>query len=44
MRLHCFFRGCLWDEGTLTEVGAHWLLCQRCCRCGAHRYIQPARD
>ncbi|MGE9762561.1 PSPA7_2676 family Cys-rich small protein [Pseudomonas sp. PDM20] len=39
MRLRCFFLGCVWDEGNLTEVGRVPMLCQRCARCGAQRYL-----
>ena len=41
MRLRCFFLGCAWDEGNLTEVGRVPMLCQRCARCGAQRYLSP---
>ncbi|WP_338014486.1 PSPA7_2676 family Cys-rich small protein [Pseudomonas cavernae] len=40
MYLRCFFLGCQWDEGILTEVGSEVMLCQRCCRCGAHQYLK----
>ncbi|WP_306092904.1 PSPA7_2676 family Cys-rich small protein [Pseudomonas sp. SCB32] len=39
MRLRCFFLGCLWDDGNLTKVGHVPMLCQRCARCGAQRYL-----
>ena len=38
MRLRCFFLGCRWDEGRLTDIGQASMLCQRCARCGARRY------
>ncbi|WP_420902320.1 PSPA7_2676 family Cys-rich small protein [Pseudomonas nitroreducens] len=44
MRLRCFFLGCAWDEGNLTEVGHVPMLCQRCARCGAQRYLRPAPE
>jgi len=40
MRLHCFLFGCSWTEGHETDVGAEPMLCQRCKRCGAHRYVK----
>ncbi|WP_283246491.1 PSPA7_2676 family Cys-rich small protein [Zestomonas insulae] len=40
MYLRCFFLGCEWGEGTPTEIGGEELVCQRCSRCGAHRYLQ----
>ncbi|MGC4011749.1 MAG: PSPA7_2676 family Cys-rich small protein [Pseudomonas sp.] len=44
MRLRCFFLGCVWDEGNLTEVGHVPMVCQRCMRCGAQRYLSPEPD
>ncbi|WP_308724478.1 PSPA7_2676 family Cys-rich small protein [Metapseudomonas otitidis] len=42
MRLHCFLLGCVWTDGYETEVGAEPMLCQRCQRCGSHRYVKRA--
>ena len=39
MRIRCFLLGCHWTEGFRTEVGAVPMICQRCLRCGAHRYL-----
>ncbi|MEE9103186.1 PSPA7_2676 family Cys-rich small protein [Pseudomonas nitroreducens] len=43
MRLRCFFLGCHWDEGSPTDVGHVPMLCQRCARCGAQRYLALER-
>ncbi|WP_280291045.1 PSPA7_2676 family Cys-rich small protein [Pseudomonas sp. BN417] len=39
MRIRCFLFGCRWTEGFRTEVGAVPMICQRCLRCGAQRYL-----
>ncbi|MFC5698042.1 PSPA7_2676 family Cys-rich small protein [Pseudomonas sp. GCM10022186] len=39
MRIRCFLLGCRWTESFRTEVGAVPMICQRCLRCGAQRYV-----
>ncbi|WP_285899531.1 PSPA7_2676 family Cys-rich small protein [Metapseudomonas boanensis] len=45
MRIRCFLLGCIWNDGFHTEVGSEPMICQRCRRCGAHRYVsQPTPE
>src|SRR5262245_57939019 len=44
MRIRCFLLGCHWTEGFRTQVGGAPMFCQRCLRCGAHRYLSLADE
>ncbi|WP_447590623.1 PSPA7_2676 family Cys-rich small protein [Aquipseudomonas campi] len=39
MTFLCLIGGCVWAQATPMHVGNEALLCQRCSRCGANRYL-----